>query len=426
MRIALLNDSFPPTIDGVANAVLNYARVLTEMGHSVIVATPAYPGAQDAYDYPVLRYRSLDTTRLIGYRAGFPFSVRAVEELRDFAPDVIHSHCPVSSNLLARTLREATGAPVVFTYHTKFDIDIRAALRGELLQNGLINALVRNIEPCDEVWTVSEGAGANLCSLGYTGRFRVMENGVDMPCGRAPEADIALVRARHGLRPETPVFLFTGRLRWYKGLRLIVEGLARARQTGEDFRMIFVGDGSDRAEVEALCRESGIASLCVFTGAVRDRALLRAYYSAADLFLFPSTFDTNGIVVREAAACALPALLVRDSCAAEGVTEGQNGLLMREDAASLCTQALYACRNREALRRIGENAQKQLYVSWEEAVRRAAVRYEEILGAPISTQRRRHDVIPFINDCVEGIIRLHEWQQTLRGKTARRNDDDAD
>lgn len=423
MRIALLNDSFPPTIDGVANAVLNYARVLTEAGHSVIVATPAYPGAQDAYDYPVLRYKSLDTTRLIGYRAGFPFSVRAVEELRDFAPDIIHSHCPVASNLLARTLREATGAPVVFTYHTKFDIDIRTALRGEYLQNSLINALVRNVEASDEVWTVSEGAGANLCSLGYGGQFRVMENGVDMPRGRAPESDIAAVRARHSLSLDIPVFLFTGRLRWYKGIRLIVEGLAQAQQAGEHFRMLFVGDGSDRAAIEALCRECGIAGRCCFTGAVQDRALLRAYYSAADLFLFPSTFDTNGIVVREAAACALPSLLVRDSCASEGVSEGVSGLLMQEDAAALCAQVRFACQNRAAVRRIGENAQRDLYISWEEAVRRAAVRYEEILSTPISTQRRRHDVMPFINDCLDAMIRLHEWQQALRDKSRNHSEE---
>ena len=71
--------------------------------------------------------------------------------------------------------------------------------------------------------------------------------------------------------------------------------------------------------------------------------MLRAFYSRADLFLFPSTFDTNGIVVREAAACGLGALLVQGSCAAEGVTPGQNGLLMEENADSLCQQALFAC-----------------------------------------------------------------------------------
>lgn len=95
-------------------------------------------------------------------------------------------------------------------------------------------------------------------------------------------------------------------MRWYKGIRLILDGLAQARAQGARFTMLFVGDGTDMADIQALARENGLWEDCVFAGAVRDRELLRAYYSRGDLFLFPSTFDTNGIVVREAAACALP------------------------------------------------------------------------------------------------------------------------
>ena len=96
-RIALLNDSFPPTIDGVANVVTNYARILHDDGYPVMVATPEYPGVTDDYPYPVLRYASVNTTRLVGYRAGYPFSARAVSAIDDFHPDILHTHCPVAS-----------------------------------------------------------------------------------------------------------------------------------------------------------------------------------------------------------------------------------------------------------------------------------------------------------------------------------------
>ena len=268
MRVALLNDSFPPIIDGVANAVVNYAAAIHAHGGQPMVAVPEYPDAQDDYPYPVLRYKSLDTTKLVGYRAGYPFSAPAIDALEKFRPDIIHSHCPIASTLLARTLRENTNAPVVFTYHTKFDIDIRTAVRGQLLQNELINALVRNIEACDEVWTVSRGAGENLRAIGYEGDYIVMENGVDMPRGRAAEADIARVNDLCALPQGVPVFLFAGRLRWYKGIRLIVEGLSQAMRQGADFRMLFVGDGSDRAAIEKLCQDTGLMPRCAFVGAV--------------------------------------------------------------------------------------------------------------------------------------------------------------
>ncbi|MBR5379344.1 MAG: glycosyltransferase [Clostridia bacterium] len=414
MRVALLNDSFPPQVDGVVNAVVNYAAVLSARGHDVTVAVPSNPDAVDDYSFPVIRYQSLDTTKMFGYRAGNPLSLNAVQSLAAFAPDIVHSHCPIVSTLLARTLRETTPAPLVFTYHTKFDIDIRAAIHGKLIQDRLITALVRNVEACDEVWTVSRGAGENLRSIGFKGEYHVMENGVDMPRGRASDGDIARVNDMFGLAGSMPVFLFAGRLRWYKGIRLIVEGLAKAMRAGESFRMVFVGDGTDRQEIEALCRETGIMPLCVFTGLLKDRELLRALYSRADLFLFPSAFDTNGIVVREAAACGLGALLLEGSCAAEGVTDGVNGLFMQADADSLAQKVLYICRHPEEARRIGQNAQDQLYLSWDTAVSRAEARYRDVIKRHADfPPKPRRDLFPFVSDCVEAVIKLKEIEKLI-------------
>ena len=409
MRVALLNDSFPPVIDGVANVMSNYARILQEKYCDVLVATPEYPAAQDDYPYPVLRYPSIDTTRLTGYRAGAPLSPRTVSALNDFRPHILHTHCPMASALLARTVRESTLAPVVLTYHTKYDIDIRTAVKNETVQNSLIRALVRVVSACDEIWVVSRGAGQNLWDLGYEGDFRVMENGVDMPRGPAPAADIAAIRALHPLDESVPVLLFAGRMRWYKGLEIILRGLAIVRAQGVPFRMLFVGDGQDLPEIQALCNALGLHNQCTFVGAVHDRAMLRAYYSAADLFLFPSTFDTNGLVVREAAACAVPALLVRDSCAAEGVTHMENGLLMEENAASLAQQVIYACTHRESLRRLGENALRDVYISWDDAVKKAYARYSEILEERKALKSDR--VFPVVSDVMESVIKLMEWQK---------------
>ena len=73
LNVCLLNDSFPPVIDGVANTVFNYATIIqNELGNAV-VATPEYPNVTDSYNFDVVRYKSFDTTGIIGYRAGYPF-----------------------------------------------------------------------------------------------------------------------------------------------------------------------------------------------------------------------------------------------------------------------------------------------------------------------------------------------------------------
>ena len=389
--ICLLNDSFPPVIDGVANAVVNYAKHIEARHGHAVVATPAVPGAADeGYDFPVIRYPSVDTRKLVGYVAGYPFSPETARRLQDEHTALLHTHCPVSSAILARELRDVLDTPLVLTYHTKFDIDIAKAIRGKLLQAGAIRALVQNISACDEVWVVSEGAGENLRSLGYEGGWIVMPNGVDVPRGVVSSAVIEKETGAYDLPREAPVFLFVGRLMWYKGLRIILDALAALREKGIAFRMVFVGDGADGKDVRAYASEQGLSDVCFFTGAISNREAIRAWYARADLFLFPSTFDTNGLVVREAAASGTATVMVAGSCAAEGVSDGQNGFFIEENAASLAAKLTELCAAPEAMRRVGENAERELYLSWEDAVAHAYERYEAVIDNYRSGKYPKH------------------------------------
>lgn len=389
--ICLLNDSFPPVIDGVANVVINYAKRITADGARAVVATPSVPDADDSgYAFPVIRYPSIDTRKLVGYVAGFPFSPELAARLREEKVSLLHSHCPVVSTLLAREEREVLDVPLVFTYHTKFDVDIARAVKGKLLQEGAIRALAQNIAACDEVWVVSRGAGENLRALGYEGDYLVMENGVDMPRGRSSDEEIQKVTASYDLPGDIPMLLFVGRLMWYKGLRIILDALAALKENKIPFRMVFVGGGGDEKAVRAYADQLRLGDVCFFTGALQDRDALRAWYCRADLFLFPSSFDTNGLVVREAAACGLASVLIRGSCAAEGVTDDESGFFISENAASLAVKLARLCRDRNACRAVGEKAAEQLYFSWDDAVGKARKRYEIVIDRYRSGGYRRH------------------------------------
>ena len=381
LKVCLINDSFPPAIDGVANAVTNYADIITRRHGEAAVVTPYYPEADDsAFPFPVVRYPSVDMTKLVGYRAGMPFSSQMFQQLETAGFDIIHSHCPITSTVLARALRERIHVPVVFTYHTKFDIDIANAVRGKLLREGAARILAENISACDEVWVVSRGAGENLRKLGYQGDYTVMPNGVDFPRGRVEDDLIDQVTADYDLPRDVPVFLFVGRMMWYKGIRIILDALKKLSDGGTDFRMVFVGAGNDKDEIVAYTESLGLGGKVLFSPAIRDRNRIRAWYCRADLFLFPSTFDTNGLVVREAAACGLGSVLVAGSCAAEDVTDGVSGFLIQENADSMAAKLREMLKNPEVMRQVGEGAQREIYVSWEEAVSRAYERYFAVIN----------------------------------------------
>ena len=419
LNVCLVNDSFPPEIDGVANAVTNYAALINGGLGAATVVTPSNPEADDtAFPFPVCRYPSLDTTKLVGYRAGLPFSPEIQNSLEGDGFDIIHSHCPISSTLLARLLRERIDVPLVMTYHTKFDIDIANAIRSKILQEEAKRLLVQNIAACDEVWTVSRGAGENLRSLGYAGDYIVMPNGVDFPRGRVEDSLVRQVTEDYDLPEDLPVYLFVGRMMWYKGIRIILDALKELKTAGEDFRMVFVGGGGDQEEIIAYCQDLGLTDKVFFCPAIHDRQLIRAWYCRADLFLFPSTFDTNGLVVREAAACALASVLISGSCAAEDVTDGVSGFLIEENSAAMAAKLRALCGHREIMRQVGRQAQQQLYISWEEAVGRAYQRY----GAVIDNYRRglypEHERLS--DDFIRGMAKsMESWEHYRNRQQAR-------
>ena len=379
-NICILNDSFPPQLDGVANTAKNYAdNIEKSHGHAVVV-TPEFPDKQDyKFPYPVIRYHSLDARWFIGYMAGIPFSPTVTKQLREEQVELLHCHCPAAALILARQLRVPLNVPVVMTYHTKYDVDLYKAFKNKLLSENAVRVMINNINSCDEVWTVSRGAGENLKELGFEGEYRIMQNGVDMPLGRVSDDEAMAVSEGLDLPKDVPVFIFVGRMMWYKGLRIILDACEGLKSIGTDFRMVFIGSGADLDEIKAYSEKLHLGDKVIFTGPVYDRQKLKAWYCRADVFVFPSTYDTNGLVVREAASCSLPSILVRGSCAAEGVTDGKNGFLISESAASLSVMMYKLCENIEAVRKVGKNAADQLYISWETAVDKACERYEVII-----------------------------------------------
>ena len=451
MKVCLLNESFPPVIDGVVNVLMNYADYLMrDFDAKVEVGTPEYPdGNYDSYPYPVVAYPSFNTAaQTNGYRTGNPLVGKAVSKLADFQPDIIHSHGPASATVVARLVREMTGAPIIYTYHTKYDIDIKRAMKIDLIAEETIKAMVGNIEACDDIWVVSDGAGKSLKALGFQGDYRVMNNGVDFAKGRVDKETVAKVTAGYDLPEGVPLFLFVGRLINYKNLPLILDALKILADSGRDFRMVFIGKGPDRDSLEEKARalglmgERGAASAGLngqghgvqtasgakvfFTGPIYDRNELRAWNTRADLFLFPSTFDTNGLVVREAAACGLASVLIKDSCAAEGITDDRNGFIIEESAQDMADLLMKVCGDLDHVHDVGQHAMDEIYMSWSDCVAKAYERYQYVLarnkvGAmPHRKEQVTDQMVKFVARTMEEEDKvrktIHEAVGDLRGR----------
>lgn len=381
LKIGVAADAIPPTVDGIANVVDNYAKYITKNHGEAIMMTPRNPNQKGcAYPYQVYNYRSWCYLPMLkeGYRIGWPFKDYIREEVRAFHCDLYHSHCPLASSYLIKLALLEQKVPYVLTYHTKYEYDIEKRVPTKWAKNFAKNFIRKLIDLADEVWVPSEGTADSLRKMGYTGDYVVMPNGVDLPKGQASENEIQAFIRKYALKKNTPTLLFVGRMMWYKNISLIVEACRKLKQEGVDYQLVLAGSGPDFNSIQRKIKRMGLSDRVIFTGKITDREELRACYSASDLFLFPSTFDTNGLVVHEAAACMCPSILVKGSCAAEGIEEGFTGLLCEESADGLAAKIKEALTDRKQLAQIGQNAYNHIYLSWEDAVDMAYKRYEQI------------------------------------------------
>ena len=375
MRIVQFSDSFLPVMDGVGNVVYQYAQNMGEKGHECYVVAPQTDtGFRGGYPFEIVDYIGVPLPLLKSYKLGAPMlDPHCQNRLNMLRADIVHVHSPFIAGQLGVSFAQKHGLPLVGTFHSKYYDDFLQVTGIELLAEVGVKYVVNFYEKCDEVWAVSHSSADTLRGYGYEGPIRVMPNGTDIhPLSGERAAEVAV---KYGLG-DAPLLLYVGQINWKKNLRCTLEACARLDR---DFRLVLVGQGPHEAEARRLAQELGMEQRVVFTGHIGDSDTLNALYSRADLFVFPSLYDTSGLVVREAAAMGTPSVVVRGSSAAEGIRNGENGFLCENDPADLARVIGEALEDRAALDAVGRAARETIPIPWHVLIDGVLERYAEIV-----------------------------------------------
>ncbi len=324
LRVAVVSETWPPEVNGVAATISQVVAGLRRRGHQVQLVRPRQHPAEQASDdagFAEVLMRGLPIPRYPQLRMGLP-SRRALLRLwTTQRPDVVHivTEGPLGWSALQAALQ--LKLPVVSDFRTNFHAYSRhygmAWLRHPIV------AYLRkfhNRTACTMVPT--ERLRAELRASGFAG-LRVVARGVDTqlfnPARRSPE-----LRAQWGAGPQAPVALCVGRLAPEKNLGVLLSTFEAMRAVQPTTRLVLVGDGPERAALQQRCPDA------VFAGVRRDEDLA-AHYASADIFLFPSQTETYGNVVPEALASGLAVVAYDLAAAGELVQPACNGLLARPD-----------------------------------------------------------------------------------------------
>jgi len=362
------NDSYFPIMDGVGMTAHSYAYWLNEKYGKGMLVAPKIKDYKDNATYKVFRFKSVLLPGMNPYRIGLPhFDVTFKKNISKVKFDLLHAHCPFISGQLAARIAARQNVPLVATFHTKYRDDFKKVFNNDLFIDFMLKVTLDFYKAADLVLVPNDATGRTLRDYGYSGSFEVMPNGTDM---LIPDRGKFLKMRKKGLDmagagPDGFVMLFVGQHRWEKNVRLIIDSLKMLKESGESFKMIFVGEGYAAREMSKLVRQYRLQDQVVFLGVITDRKVLQNIYAASDLLVFPSVYDNSPLVLQEAAAFDVPSVVIRDSSPAEGILDGVNGFLVENETGSLANRIRELMHHQDAIKKAGEGARKSIYHPWE-------------------------------------------------------------
>ncbi|NIJ68034.1 glycosyltransferase family 4 protein [Xanthomonas sp. 60] len=320
MRYAIVTETYPPEVNGVALTVHSLEMGLRQAGHEVDLIRPRQPAEPAALDGS-LRTAGAALPRYPGLRFGLPSPFRLARHWRQNRPDALYIATEGPLGWSALRCARRLGIPVATGFHTRFDAylpDYGAAW----LQDTALRWMRRFHNQADATLVPTRELQATLTHEGFE-RVRLLARAVDSQQFDPGRRDNAL-RTAWGVAPDSLAVIHVGRIAAEKNLGLAVRAFRTLQRQHPSARFVLVGDGPAREKLEAEHPDF------VFCGVQRGDALAR-HFASGDLFLFPSLSETFGNVTLEAMASGVATVAFDYGAAREYLRTEENGIAVNDD-----------------------------------------------------------------------------------------------
>lgn len=356
MNIAIFTNNYLPNIYGVPMSIETFRLELEKRGHRVYVFAPKWKGYHDS-NPRVFRYPSfeVDFRFRLPLSLGFSAKVDAVLERLDL--DIIHAQHP---NLLgAAALRWARKKkiPLIFTWHTLYDkyTNFVPLIPEKVASKCVISQAVRYANRTDYVITPTESIVPILREWGVTAKIVSISTGIKEEDFFSRERE--LIRKKYGIKDDELLLFSISRLTEEKNVSFLFRSVASALKKNPQLKFIMAGDGYLLSELEEFCWKNKISDRVFFPGLL-PRNQVGDYFFAADLFVYASQSETQGIVILEAMQAGLPIVAVRATGISSLVRDQENGYLVESSEQALTEAILHLTQDKKKLQEFGVCSQK--------------------------------------------------------------------
>ncbi|KUK82720.1 MAG: Glycosyl transferase group 1 [Pelotomaculum thermopropionicum] len=323
MKIGVFTDSYLPYISGVVRSIQTFTEELTSLGHEVFIFAPNYKNCKK--ENGVFRFNSIPSPTNRNFTLAFPYSPKFKPTIQRLNLDLIHVHSPFLLGRLGARYARKLDIPLVFTFHTLYDQYVHYVPFASSFTKELAQKISRDFcNQCDLVIVPTHVIGEYLLKIGVRTLINKIPTGIKIKAFQ--NADPAWLRQRFNIDPSDKVLLFVGRLGQEKNIKFLMKSFLLIHQKINNTVLVLVGGGPDEEELKIQAKNLGIGQRVIFTGPLPHQQVVNCY-AGANMFVFSSLTETQGIVITEAKAAGLPVVAVGANGVSEMLEHGVDGYL---------------------------------------------------------------------------------------------------
>ena len=337
MRIGIFTDTYPPYINGVSTSIVMLKRALEKKGHEVFIVTVNSDNMTYKYEdeNKIIRIPGIPIG-IFDYRLTGIYPLRAIEKIKKWHLDIIHSHTEFGVGTFARIIAKQFDIPIVHTYHTMYEDYVHYITKGYF--NKTSKKIVEYLTKfyCDQ--TVSELIVPTKKAYDlFKQKYHVGRNVHIIPTGIEIERfynenfkkeEINKLKKDLGFNKDDLIILFVGRMGKEKSVDFLIDAQSYISKKYKNAKMLLIGDGPYLNNFKELSRKLKLEDNVKFIGKVAWEEIPK-YYQLADLFVTASKTETQGLTVIEAMAASIPVIAIDDESFNTVIVDDLNGKLFK-------------------------------------------------------------------------------------------------
>ncbi len=332
MRILFVSECYHPVRNGVVAVIDILTEQLKKRGHEVVIVAPKHPKAKGDPEW-VVRVPSLPNPFYPDYPAAIPWARQLHQAIDTFKPDIVHTHSFMWLSRFALRHAQKRSIPVVTTFHTLVTEYLHYAPVPRWISLPFIARWVESFcNKCQVVIIVSPIAEPLLRSFGVRTPIEFIPTGIDAE--QFGKGNGFRVRKELGIPATASVLLYVGRIAKEKNIAFLLEALSPVLAERLRTYLVLVGDGPEMAAMKAKAKSLPGGERIIFVGS-RPRSEIPDFHAAADIFVFASVTEMQGLALAEAMMSGLPVVVVGEGGIRYFVKDGEVGFVVPHDKIGL-------------------------------------------------------------------------------------------